>query len=142
MYCRKHVTGHVASCAPSPPPCGGLSREPAAVLWGGWVRRAVRGDRHAAIGLSKVTPGKSWHHICSRGPARSDRHQGTTRLLCAPAALRATGGRGGLLLHRVGGEGESGGQQPHRRILDNSAKPATMIDANVSTISLHGNCGR
>ena len=84
LKCREHVSGRVASC-PHPTPCGGLSREPAVVLGGGGLWGL--GGGHAAIGLSKVTLGKSWLHICSQA-WRPDPRQAVPGS-CAPPALHA-----------------------------------------------------
>lgn len=61
-------------------------------------KRSGGGGGHAAIGLSKVTPGKSWHHICSRATAPSLPPSGSTRLppcpRCPPRCLAGRDGRG------------------------------------------------
>lgn len=55
--CAEHAEGRVASRLP---PLWRI-KQGASCSDGG-----VGGGGRAAIGLSKVTPGKSWHHICRR----------------------------------------------------------------------------
>lgn len=87
------------------PPRGGLSRKPADLGVG------VGGEGGVDMlpcGLSKVTPNKSWHHICRRaGPVLTAIRQ--HRLLRAPAALHAArlaGAREGPPAGAEGGGGD------------------------------------